>query len=100
MDVKHHKPRRKGPPILTFAENCTGCLICEIRCSLRFLDEFNTSGAAIQVIRWPGKDRTFDVKFTEICDNCGLCARFCPYEALVWTKGMETRPSGQNGASS
>ncbi|MFQ5829069.1 MAG: 4Fe-4S binding protein [Candidatus Methylomirabilia bacterium] len=78
--------RRMGPPILIHPEQCTGCLICELRCSLRFVKAFNSSRSAIQVRRLVGGDHEFAVAFTDLCDNCGICARFCPYEALEWTK--------------
>ncbi len=86
MKTETEAPRRKGPPILAFPDKCTGCLICELRCSLRFLREFEVSGSAIRVRRLVGAEREFNLIFTEKCDNCGLCARYCPYEALLWSK--------------
>lgn len=77
---------KKGPPILADASKCTGCLICELRCSLRFEKEFNPSRAAILVRRLVGADNEYEILFTEKCDNCGLCARHCPYGALVQDK--------------
>ena len=78
--------KKKGPPILTEASNCTGCLICELRCSLRFEKEFNPSKAAIRIRRLVGAENEYEISFTERCDNCGICARHCPYGALVQQK--------------
>ena len=66
---------------------CKGCLICELRCSLRFEGAFNPSKAAIIVRRKVGSEAEFDISFPERCDNCGICARFCPYGALLFQKG-------------
>ena len=60
--------------------NCTGCLICALRCSLRFEKMFNPLKAAIRVITH--SDRDNQISFTEQCDSCGICARHCPYGAL------------------
>ena len=60
--------------------NCTGCLICALRCSLRFEKAFNPLKAAIKVITH--FDRDNELTFTEKCDSCGICARHCPYGAL------------------
>ena len=78
--------KKKGPPIVVSADNCTGCLICEMRCSLRFEKEFNVSKAAIKIRRLVGSDTEYAITFTDKCDNCGICARFCPYGALRWKR--------------
>lgn len=78
---------RTGPPVLTHAERCTGCLICQLRCSFRFVKEFNPSRSVIVIDRLGGEGNEYAIAFTPQCDNCGICARFCPYEALTWTKG-------------
>lgn len=77
---------RKGPPLLTYPEKCTGCLICELRCALRFAKAFDLSRSAIHIRRRVQGDYEFSIAFTELCDNCGICARFCPYQALESTK--------------
>lgn len=83
MPVQH----RKGPPVLTYPEKCTGCLVCQLRCSFRFVKAFNPARSAIVVRRLVGKENEFALSFTDLCDNCGICARYCPYSALEWTKG-------------
>jgi len=79
--------RKKGAPITIKANRCTGCLICELRCSLRFEKVFNPARAAIQVRRQVGAPNEYEICFTEKCDNCGLCARFCSYGALTQERG-------------
>ena len=74
---------RKGPPIKVDASKCTGCLICELRCSLRFEKAFNPSKAQIRIRRLVGADNEYEISFTDECDNCGICARYCPYGALI-----------------
>jgi len=75
--------RKKGSPIRVNSSLCTGCLICQLRCSFRFERAFNPSRAYIKVLRTNNGDDEFEVSFTEECDNCGICARFCPYGALI-----------------
>lgn len=78
--------KKKGQPIEIFSERCAGCLICELRCSLRFEKAFNPSKARIRVRRLVGADTEYSVAFEADCDNCGICARHCPYEALIQAK--------------
>lgn len=73
----------KGPPIVVYAERCAGCLICELRCSLRFEKAFNPSKAKIRITRCVDADTEYAVSFEANCDNCGICARNCPYGALI-----------------
>lgn len=80
---------QKGAPIIAYPEKCTGCLICQLRCSWRFGKAFNLAKSAIQIRRLVGQDTEFAISFTPSCDNCGICARFCPYGALAWTKRKE-----------
>ena len=75
--------RKTGPPIKIYAENCTGCLICELRCSLRFEKAFNPSKARIKIRRLVGANTEYAITFDDDCDKCGICARHCPYEALI-----------------
>ncbi len=78
--------RRKGPPIKVDAAKCTGCLICELRCSLRFEKAFNPSKAAIAIRRLVGGENEYEISFTDKCDSCGICATYCPYGALIQGK--------------
>jgi len=74
---------RKGPPIAVDPASCTGCLICQLRCSLRFEKAFNPSKSQIRIRRLVGGDCEYAISFTDRCDNCGICARYCPYGALI-----------------
>ncbi len=81
------KTNKHGPLIQAGSEKCTGCLVCELRCSLRFEKAFNPARAKIRIKRLVGAETEFSIAFTDDCDNCGLCVRHCPYGALV----QETR---------
>ena len=74
---------KKGRPLTVKEARCAGCLICELRCSFRFEREFNPARAAIRVLRASNDNSEFNIIFTDQCDNCGICARFCPYGALI-----------------
>lgn len=77
---------KKGLPIKVDLSKCTGCLICELRCSFRFEQAFNPARAAIKILRVNNNGNEFNILFTDKCDNCGICARFCPYGALTQEK--------------
>ena len=66
------------------AEKCVTCLQCQLNCSFLKTNEFNPSAAHIIVERL---DDAPQIGFTEECDECGVCARYCMYGALVLKKG-------------
>ncbi len=70
--------------IAVHRENCTGCLICQLRCSFNYAGEFNPSKAWIQINR---VDHENEISFTDECNSCGICARACPYGALEIESG-------------
>jgi Fe-S-cluster-containing hydrogenase component 2 len=74
---------KKGPPITVNAAKCAGCLICELRCSLRFEKAFNTSKAKVMIRKLVGQESEHSIAFAVDCDNCGICARYCFYGALT-----------------
>lgn len=74
--------QRKGPPISADASKCVGCLICELRCSLRFEKAFNPARAAIEIRRQVQSANEYTISFNDSCDNCGICVRYCSYGAL------------------
>ena len=78
--------QRKGPPITIDASKCTGCLICELRCSLRFEKVFNPAKASIVIRRQVQSPDEYEISFTDKCDNCGICVRYCTYGALTQEK--------------
>ena len=67
--------------IAVYPEKCVGCLICQLRCSLRFTDSFNPARAKI-LINMASDMLGAEITFTDECDLCGICARNCPYGAL------------------
>lgn len=75
--------RNPRPPLTVDATRCFGCLVCELRCSLRFEKAFNPSQSAIQVRRQVGGLTEYTLSLIEKCDSCGICVRFCPYGALA-----------------
>ena len=83
-------PRRTGPPVSADASRCTGCLICELRCSLRFEKAFNPGRAAIIIRRQTHSPNEYTISFTDRCDSCGICVRYCPYGALTQKKKAVT----------
>ena len=80
------RTKKKGPPISVFMERCAGCLICELRCSLRLEKAFNPAKARIKIRRLAGADTEYSISFTDECDNCGICVRHCPYGVLLQEK--------------
>ena len=74
---------KKGRPIKVEESLCTGCLICELHCSLRFEKAFNPGKARIKIKRLVGGKEEFAVFITPECDNCGICAINCVYGALA-----------------
>ena len=65
---------------------CAGCITCMLRCSFRIDSKFNLSRSRIRVERQSGRSDEFAVSFTTDCDACLICARYCPYGALIATK--------------
>jgi ferredoxin len=65
--------------IVTEPDKCTGCLMCALRCSLRYTGSFNPLKARIRIKTINGNQ----ISFTEECTKCGLCADYCIYGALV-----------------
>lgn len=68
-------------PITIEPVNCVGCLICVMRCALRFDEAFGPAEAKINIIPY-ADGRLNQISFTDECDTCGICARYCPHNAL------------------
>lgn len=64
------------------AENCTGCLRCQLGCSEFYTKVFNPSQACILV---DTSGINYAISFTEECRECGVCADQCFYGALEKT---------------
>jgi len=63
---------------------CTGCLNCQLICSISYEDTFNPERAHLIIDRARGK--TLSIQFKDECTVCGLCAEHCMYGALVFKK--------------
>ena len=68
------------------ASKCAGCMTCVLHCSFKLDGMFNLSAARIRIRRLVGQASEFDITFTDECDNCGICVRYCPYGALTREK--------------
>jgi len=69
-------------PIVADGTKCTVCMVCQMICSFRFSgNSFNLSEAAIKLKRT--EQGTCEIEFTDKCDHCGLCARYCSYGSLT-----------------
>lgn len=73
-------------PIMIYAVKCSGCLVCQLRCSFRWEKVFNLSKASIKVHRLFRDDVQYALSFTDKCDSCGVCVRYCAYGALTREK--------------
>jgi len=67
--------------ILVYPEKCVVCRICQMRCSLRLTKSFNPIRAAI-LVDSVSRGLGANITFSRLCDDCGICARHCPYGAL------------------
>jgi formate hydrogenlyase subunit 6/NADH:ubiquinone oxidoreductase subunit I len=76
---------KKGLNIITNAENCVGCQLCQMRCSFRLTRRFSFSDARID-IDWNEKQCRYDISLNDSCDRCGLCVTACVYGALMLEK--------------
>jgi len=68
------------------ASKCAGCITCMLRCSFKSGNKFSLSASCIRVERLVGRPSEFDVSFSDGCDACLMCARYCPYGALTASK--------------
>lgn len=68
--------------ILVHPEKCSGCQSCQLACSFNYTDTFNPSAARIIINPIDGNQITF----TEDCNQCGICAKFCVYGTLELVK--------------
>ena len=75
--------RTENTKVIVNAENCAGCLSCQLVCSLTYQKEFNPARAHIQVEYLGRSGNDNQVYFTDDCTECGLCAQYCYYNALI-----------------
>ena len=65
---------------------CTGCMMCMLCCSLRLEGTFRLAAARVKVNRLVAQACEFEIVFTDECDACGICVRYCQYGALSQEK--------------
>ncbi len=65
--------------IETDIDRCTGCLRCQLACSELYIQAFNPSEARIRVDM---SGLNCSIRFTDECEECGVCADNCFYDAL------------------
>ena len=73
-------------PITVDASQCAGCMTCVLRCSFRVDGTFDFPTSRVQINRLINQANEFEITFTDACDACGICVRYCPYGALTRQK--------------
>ena len=63
---------------------CRVCYMCQLVCSLKQDSTFNPSKAYVDISKVVEPSGALDIgiSFTDKCDSCGLCAKYCVYGAL------------------
>ncbi len=64
------------------SQQCTGCLLCKLACSMVKTKKYSYSRAQIEVARVANVER-YRVSFKSGCDGCGYCVQYCAYDALT-----------------
>jgi len=86
--IMNKKPTEKETNLVFIASDlCTACGYCQLACSMAKTGEFNPALSRIRLSRVDGKER-YAVSFTEDCDRCGNCAKYCFYGVLRGGKIM------------
>jgi len=73
--------------VISDTTKCAGCMLCILRCSLKVEGAFRLAASRIKVNRLVDQDDEFEIVFTDECDACGLCVRYCPFGALIQNQG-------------
>ncbi len=68
--------------IAVHPEKCQCCWICVMQCGLRFDKSISPTASKVAVDpyygMWP------EIRFSDECDLCGICARHCPTGAIAF----------------
>jgi formate hydrogenlyase subunit 6/NADH:ubiquinone oxidoreductase subunit I len=74
----------KAGPFTMFApsDKCSGCLTCLLACSYFTEGVFSLTRAKLRISRYEEGSR-FMITFLPNCIKCGLCADYCPWDAIV-----------------
>jgi carbon-monoxide dehydrogenase iron sulfur subunit len=67
--------------LITNPDECTGCRICELVCSITKHGEFNPKKSYIHILR--NKDMDINIITLGLgCDQCEECIKWCMPEAI------------------
>jgi len=91
---------KKRWQIIAYPKRCTVCYMCQLVCSLKQDKIFNPSQAYIKIssVVKPSGELDVDVAFNDNCDSCGLCVKYCLYDALARKKrpAVQAEPQAVN----
>jgi len=80
--VMQNTPKSKTEKYpMVSSEDCGGCGNCQLACSFFKTGIFNPASSRIKLNRVEGKER-WSISFTDDCDQCGMCAKYCYYGVL------------------
>jgi NAD-dependent dihydropyrimidine dehydrogenase PreA subunit len=83
-EIIEAKQQEKEKVLSVHPDKCTGCQVCQLTCSITYQGNYNPARAYLSVENEYSASRAFSIHFTEKCiPNCNLCAKACPYGALV-----------------
>jgi Fe-S-cluster-containing dehydrogenase component len=73
-------------------ELCTGCALCVVSCASIKHDLFGFANAHsyVEVTRQP--EEAYGVRFTDECDGCCYCLKFCAFDAIERPEGWAKAP--------
>jgi anaerobic carbon-monoxide dehydrogenase iron sulfur subunit len=66
-------------------ENCSGCGVCKLACSIKNFKQVMPSRALLRVEGLFPEPGIYHIHF---CDQCGECAAICPTEAIEFNDGI------------
>lgn len=66
-------------------ERCTGCRRCQLICAFHRRNAFTFDESCITITEH--ETGIAEIAFTEACDSCGLCVRYCMYGTLRYQQG-------------
>jgi NAD-dependent dihydropyrimidine dehydrogenase PreA subunit len=69
-------------PLKTDGSRCVQCLNCQLVCSITYAGIFNPGMARLRISAREPRQIAFEPE----CTQCGLCARHCPYGAIIAAK--------------
>ena len=78
--------------LIVDVDNCIGCKICELVCSMKIYGEYNPSKSYIKVLQNKELDLNLpvlNVKCVEYQSGCSKCVDFCPTKCLRFTSLKE-----------